>query len=306
MTTTLTRRVTLRVLLARRTWLRRAIPAVILTMLLVATLVFTSGLTRTYASNVFGSLRAPGQPAFVAGHRGDRASAPENTLPALENAIASDMEFVETDVQLTKDGVPVLMHDDTIDRTTNGRGAVADITWKSLKKLDAGSWYSKKYKKTRVPSLNQFFEVLAPSDKKLLLELKGFWEDEEVTLVVDLIREHGLEKRVTLASFDFTTIMNIEKVGPSFPRVIIMRMMPADPVRLANHFGAIAILTSPASLEADPRAVDNMHDAGLGVLVYTLNSEERWSEAIGLGVDGIITDKPSLLDEWLARTAPGT
>jgi len=209
-------------------------------------------------------------------------------------------------VQLTKDGVPVLMHDDTIDRTTNGRGAVADITWKSLKKLDAGSWYSKKYKKTRVPSLNQFFEVLAPSDKKLLLELKGFWEDEEVTLVVDLIREHGLEKRVTLASFDFTTIMNIEKVGPSFPRVIIMRMMPADPVRLANHFGAIAILTSPASLEADPRAVDNMHDAGLGVLVYTLNSEERWSEAIGLGVDGIITDKPSLLDEWLARTAPGT
>ena len=306
MTTTLTRRVTLRVLFARRTWLRRAIPAVILTMLLVATLVFTSGLTRTYASNVFGSLRAPGQPAFVAGHRGDRASAPENTLPALENAIASDMEFVETDVQLTKDGVPVLMHDDTIDRTTNGRGAVADITWKSLKKLDAGSWYSKKYKKTRVPTLNQFFGVLAPSDKKLLLELKGFWEDEEVTLVVDLIREHGLEKRVTLASFDFTTIMNIEKVGPSFPRVIIMRIMPADPVRLANHFGAIAILTSPASLEADPRAVDNMHDAGLGVLVYTLNSEERWSEAIGLGVDGIITDKPSLLDEWLARTAPGT
>ena len=306
MTTTLTRGATLRELLARRTWLRRALPAVILTMLLVATLVFTSGLTRTYASNVFGSLRAPGQPAFVAGHRGDRASAPENTLPALENAIASDMEFVETDVQLTKDGVPVLMHDDTIDRTTNGRGAVADISWKSLKKLDAGSWFSKKFAKTRVPTLNQFFDVLAPSDKKLLLELKGFWEDEEVQLVVDLIREHDLDKRVTLASFDFTTIMNIEKVGPSFPRVIIMRMMPADPVRLANHFGAIAILTSPASLEANPRAVDNMHDAGLGVLVYTLNSEERWSEEIALGVDGIITDKPSLLDEWLARTAPGT
>ena len=306
MTTTLTRSATQRALANRPMWLRRAIPVVILTMLLVATLVFTSGLTRTYASNVFGSLRAPGQPAFVAGHRGDRASAPENTLPALENAIASDMEFVETDVQLTKDGVPVLMHDDTIDRTTNGRGAVADISWKSLKKLDAGSWYSKKYKKTRVPSLDQFFEVLAPSDKKLLLELKGFWEDEEVQLVVDLIREHRLQDRVTLASFDFTTIMNMEKVGPSFPRVIIMRVMPADPVRLANHFGAIAILTSPASLEDNPRAVDNMHDAGLGVLVYTLNSEERWSEAIALGVDGIITDKPSLLDEWLANTAPGT
>jgi len=306
MTTTLNRRAPLRELLARRTWLRRAIPAVILTVLLVATLVFSSGLTRTYASNVFGSLRAPGQPAFVAGHRGDRASAPENTLPALKNAIASDMEFVETDVQLTKDGVPVLMHDDTVDRTTNGRGTVASHSWKSIKKLDAGSWYSKKYKKTRVPSLDQFFGILAPSDKKLLLELKGFWDEREVQVVVDLIREHRLEGRVTLASFDFTTIMNVEKIGPSFPRVIIMRMMPADPVRLANHFGVIAILTSPASLEADPEAVGRMHDAGLGLLVYTLNSEERWSEAIALGVDGIITDKPSLLDEWLARTAPGT
>ena len=306
MTTTLSRRATLRELFARRTWLRRAIPAAVMTMLLVATLVFASGLTRTYASNVFGSLRAPGQPAFVAGHRGDRASAPENTIAALENAIASDMEFVETDVQLTKDGVPVLMHDDTIDRTTNGAGPVSALSWKSLKKLDAGSWYSKKYKNTRVPSLNQYLEVLAPSDKKLLLELKGFWDDDEVQVVVDLIRDHGLENRVTLASFDFTTIMNIEKVGPSFPRVIIMRMMPADPVGLANHFGAIAILTSPDSLAADPSAVERMHDAGLGVLLYTLNSEERWSEAIALGVDGIITDKPSLLDEWLARTAPGT
>jgi glycerophosphoryl diester phosphodiesterase len=297
MTTTLT---------IRSKWITRLAPAIIVTGLLVLTMVLNPAFSKVYASNVFGSLRAPGEPAFVAGHRGDRASAPENTLPALERVLESEMEFVETDVQLTKDGVPILMHDDTVDRTTNGKGAVADLTWKKIKKLDAGSWFSKKFAKTRVPSLDQFLEVFAPADKKLLLELKGFWDEADVQLVVDLIRERGVERRVTLASFDFTTVMNIEKIGPSFPRVIIMRDLPADPVGLANHFGAIAILTSPASLENDPGAVEAMHEAGLGVLLYTLNNEERWSEALAFGVDGIITDKPSDLDEWLAATAPGT
>ena len=286
--------------------LTRVLPALAVTAALVAAMVLVPGLSRASASNVFGELRAPGQPAFVAGHRGDRAAAPENTIPAMKSAIASEMEFLETDVQLTKDAVPVLMHDDTIDRTTNGTGEVGALTYKALRKLDAGSWYSKEFKKTRVPSLNEFLEVVEPSSKKVLLELKGFWEEEEVQIVIDLVRAHGLEHRVSFASFDFTTIMNIEKRGASFPRIIIMRELPADPVGLANHFGAIAILTSPDSLEKYPGAVDDMHEAGLGVLLYTLNSEERWSEAIGLGVDGIITDQPSLLDGWLMKTAPGT
>jgi glycerophosphoryl diester phosphodiesterase len=85
-----------------------------------------------------------------------------------------------------------------------------------------------------------------------------------------------------------------------------MRLLPADPVRLAQFYGAIAILTSPESLEENPRAVDLMHAAGLGILLYTLNSEKRWSAALALGVDGIVTDKPSSLDRWLAETAPET
>jgi len=286
--------------------LARTLPALALTAALVVSMVLFPVLSRASASNVFGELRAPGQPAFIAGHRGDRAAAPENTLPAMQSAIDSEMEFVETDVQLTKDGVPVLMHDDTIDRTTNGTGEVGQHNYKALRKLDAGSWFSKKFSKTKVPSLAEFLAIVEPSSKKVLLELKGFWEEDEVQVVIDLVRANALEHRVTLASFDFTTIMNIEKRGASFPRVIIMRELPADPVGLANHFGAIAILTSPDSLETYPGAVDDMHEAGLGVLVYTLNSEERWSEAIGLGVDGIITDQPSLLDDWLANTAPGT
>ncbi|MGV8884050.1 MAG: glycerophosphodiester phosphodiesterase [Microbacteriaceae bacterium] len=277
------------------------------TLALVMFITLSPGATRVYASSVFGGLRAPGEPALIAGHRGDRANAPENTLPALQGALDSSMEFVETDVQLTADRVPVLIHDTTLDRTTNGTGPVSDITFAHLRKLDAGRWYAKRFAATRVPSLDEFFTIFADSPtKKVLLELKGFWEKDDVTLVVDLAREHGVQDRVTLASFDFTTLMNTESVAPSFARVIIRRMMPADPVGLATHFGAIAILTSPASLETNPLAVEQMHDAGLGVLVYTLNSKQRWSEALALGVDGIITDKPSTLDKWLAATAPGT
>ena len=275
-------------------------------MVAVLFITLSPGVSRVYASSVFGALRAPGEPAFVAGHRGDRSNAPENTLPALQAALDSSLEFVETDVQLTADGVPVLIHDTTVNRTTNGRGAVADFTLAKLRKLDAGEWYAPRFAGTRVPTLDEFLVIFVASDKKVLLELKGFWPKENVQVVVDQLQARGVQGRVTIASFDFTTLMNVEKIGPSLPRVIIRRELPADPVGLATHFGAIAILTSADSLRENPNAVEEMHEAGLGLLLYTLNSEERWGEALALGVDGIITDKPSTLDSWLAETAPGT
>ena len=282
------------------------IPIVGFTLALVLFITLSPGATRVYAAGVFGALRAPGEPALIAGHRGDRASAPENTLPALQSALDSSMEFVETDVQLTSDGVPVLIHDLTLNRTTNGKGRVSAITLKKLRKLDAGEWYDPSFAGTRVPTLDEFFVIFADSGKKALLELKGYWTAEQVAIVADLARAHDVQGRVTLASFDFSTLISAEAAAPSIPRVVIRRMIPADPVQLINHFGAIAILTSPAALEARPHTVEALHDADLGVLVYTLNDSEEWSEALALGVDGIITDTPSTLDAWLAETAPGT
>jgi glycerophosphoryl diester phosphodiesterase len=198
------------------------------------------------------------------------------------------------------------MHDPTVDRTTNGTGAVGNFTVAQLQALDAGSWYSREFAGVRVPTLEEFLVIFAESPKKVLLELKGFWRVEQVTTVTDLIYAFGVQSRVTFTTKDFTTLQNIEAVAPAFPRAIIMRLLPADPVGLAQHFGAIAILTSPTSLERNPQAVTLMHEAGLGVLLYTLNGEKLWSEALAYGVDGIVTDKPSSLDKWLAETAPET
>ena len=284
----------------------RTISASALAAALVLLIVLSASPARVHAESVFGTLRSPGQPALIAGHRGDRSSAPENTLPALQGALDSTMDFVETDLQLTADGVVVLIHDETVDRTTNGTGAVADLTFAEIRALDAGTWYSAQFAGVTVPSLDEFLGVFSSSSKQALLELKGFWTVDQVRLVANQINASGTQNRVTFASFDFTTIMNLHTAAPSIPRVIIQRMLPADPVGLAEHFHAIAILTSPASIEADPHAVAAMHEAGLGLLLYTLNSKQRWSEALALGVDGIITDTPSILDEWLAETAPGT
>jgi glycerophosphoryl diester phosphodiesterase len=255
---------------------------------------------------MFGALRAPGEPAFIAGHRGDRAHYPENTLPALQGVLDSDFDFVETDIQLTADGVPVLFHDLTVERTTDGVGLVSELTLAELKALDAGTWYSADFAGVQVPTLDEFLDIFQSSKKKAMLELKGIWTEDQVRIVTSLIYARGVQNRVIFEGFDFETLEALQKAAPIFPRVLIQRYLPSDPVALANRFGAIAILTSPASLEDDPTVVQKMHDAGLGIVLYTLNKKGRWSDALELGVDGIITDKPSSLDKWIAENAPGT
>lgn len=286
--------------------LRRALASAVVTLALVAVLLLVPDAVRVYATNMMGSLRAPGEPAFIAGHRGDRATAPENTIPAFEAAFASNLEFVETDVQLTFDGFPVLMHDEAVDRTTDGVGLVADLTLEQIRALDAGAWFAPEFAGTRVPLFDEFLDALAGTRKKALVELKDFWSADDVRGIIDDVYARGVQNRVVFAGFNLTTVANLAEVAPAIPRVIIKRDLPADPVGLAQYYGAIAILTTPNSLESDADAVSRMHAAGLGVLVYTLNSEKRWGEALDYGVDGIVTDQPSKLDGWIAKTAPGT
>ena len=255
------------------------------------------------AASLFDSLRTPGQAGFVAGHRGDGEGAPENTLPAFELAIASDAEFVETDIQLTADGVPVLMHDWVVDRTTNGTGPVWGMTYDRLSQLDAGSWYDPAYVDTRVPTLEQLLELLQPSGKRAILELKGAWTAPQAQIVTDMLYDYGMRERALLAGFDLLTVQALRDVAPDVPRVIITHTVVGDPAILATACGAVAIVTSLDFIQNDPGAVGRIHNAGLGVLLYTLNDSETWAQALALGVDGMITDRPDTLDRWLA-TAP--
>ena len=284
----------------------RVVLASTITLSLVLVLVLGPSANRSHAASMFGTLRKPGDPALIAGHRGDRSAAPENTVPALQSALDGTMVFVETDVRLSADGVPVLMHDAKVDRTTNGTGPVAELTLAELQELDAGSWYAKAFAGLRVPTLETFLVMLGQSNKKAMLELKGTWNHAELMTVSGLIGSSGLGGRVVLASFDTETLAGLQAVVAEIPRMVITRDLPADPVALVHEFEAIGLVASGLAVESDPAVVDSIHRAGLGILLYTLNKKQSWQSALSLGVDGIVTDQPSALDSWLAATAPGT
>jgi glycerophosphoryl diester phosphodiesterase len=278
----------------------RTLAAALAALALVLLAVVSPDSTRVAAASPFvqeGAVRD----ALVAGHRGDER-APENTLPAFRLALSSSAEFIETDLQLTSDGVPVLMHDWTLERTTNGAGPVWNRTWEQVQALDAGSWFSPEFAGTRVPSLDELLDLVQPTAKRVILELKGSWTASQVAPVAAAIYARGLEQRVILASFDIMSLAAVGTVADDLQRLVISRKVTGDPAILAGTCGAIGIVTSRAFLESDPDAVARIHEAGLGVMAYTLNSEDSWSEAIALGVDGIITDKPRAFEGWLASS----
>ncbi len=198
--------------------LQRAALAGALTVATVLVLVLVPDAVQAYAPYMIGTLRSPGEPAFIAGHRGDRADAPENTLPAFEAAFATGMEFVETDVQLTADGVPVLLHDPTVDRTTDGTGAIAELTLAQVQALDAGSWFGPEFAGTRIPQLSEFLDLLAATPhRKALIELKEYWTRDDLRRILEQIFLRGVQNRVVFASFHLGTIDEPRSGGRGHP-----------------------------------------------------------------------------------------
>lgn len=283
----------------------RGVLAAAVTVASVLVVVLVPGAVHARTESLIGPLRLPGEPAFVTGHRGDRADAPENTMPAFLAAFEDGLRVVETDVQLTVDGEPVLIHDRTVDRTTDGTGAVEDLTLAEILALDAGSWFGPEFAGTRIPRLAEFLDLLAATPgSTALVELKGYWTRDGIRRLLEDVYPRGVQDRVVFASFHLGTIANLGEAAPAIPRVIIRRDLPADPVGLVQFYDAIAIMTSPWSLETQPGAVGELHAAGLGILVYTLNDRKVWSEATAYGVDGIVTDAPGALDHWIASGLP--
>lgn len=278
---------------------RTAILAAAISTVLVAVPILHPDAPASQAADPIAAARAADRPVLVASHRGDQQAAPENTLAAMRLALAGDSDFVETDLQLTADGVAVLMHDWMLDRTTNGTGPVWSITWDELSNLDAGAWFSPQFRGTRVPRLEEFLDLVAPSQKRIILELKGSWNRLQVERVAAEIVGRRLEERVIVASFDIVSLQHLRAAAPDLARAVIARTVVGDPAILAATCGAMAIVTSRTFVQRQPDAVARIRDAGLGVLLYTLNDEDNWSEALALGVDGIITDRPAELERWL-------
>lgn len=225
-------------------------------------------------------------------HRGARAEAPENTLPAFNLAIEQGADGVEFDVQFTADAELVVIHDETVDRTTDGHGRVVAYSLAQLQRLDACAGMSG-FAGVSIPTLRQVLEVLAPTPLALNIELKNSVEPypglEE--RVWELVEEFGIAERVVLSSFNHYSLKRLQELGVSSP----LGMLYTDPLyrpwRYASKLKVAAI--HPPARFVTARMVRKAHAAGLAVRPWVVNSERRMRRMFELGVDAIFTDHPS-------------
>lgn len=279
----------------RAVWL--AVACWVFTALLVVDLGATPHAVATSTLQRFGALQREGAPGVVS-HRGAAQLAPENTLAAVDAAIRAGADFVEIDLRYSRDGEAVVMHDPTVNRTTNGTGRVDRLTLEEIRALDAGAWFAPEFAGERVPTFEEAVEVLDPAPAAVLVELKDEWSEARLAPLVALLRERQMTHRVLLQSFNLDTMEALARVAPDFARMLLTRELGDEVVDRAIELGVSAIGAKAALYAAFPQAVEQIRARGLGAAVYTLNSPEEWQVALERGIDFVITDDPAAFSAW--------
>lgn len=227
---------------------------------------------------------------LIVGHRGARGLAPENTLPAFEVAAELEIDGVEFDVQRTADGVLVVFHDDTVDRTTTGTGALADLTLEQVRALDAGARFDGRFTGTRVPTLREALDYLKTTRLLLFIELKDPWRFPGMEQqCVDLVRELGLGPRTQFRSFYHDALHELYRIAPeiSISELWDDRLPADDEVTFKTVDAPHQLLT--------PQNIRHMQARGQQVTAWTVNELERARALAEAGIDGLCTDYPDRL-----------
>lgn len=231
--------------------------------------------------------------SFLIAHRGASQLTPENTLAALKKAAACGAVSVEFDVQLTSDRQPIIFHDDTLGRTTNGRGRVSETSYKKIANLDAGSWFSTNYLNERVPTLKEWLETAVKLKLSLNLEMKCSTKKESIVLaelVIDHIKKYwplhsgGL---LISSSNAFALAQIAERSNFQVGLITENRVTEKNAAAFVN--ASIVSIHQPDEL-MNKKYVDMLHEHNLRVLAYTVNDLDRINELKAMGVDGVFTD----------------
>lgn len=236
---------------------------------------------------------------LVIAHRGASSYAPENTIAAFDLALQMGVRHIELDVHLTRDGHLVVLHDDTVDRTTNGSGAVAQHTLTVLQALDAGAWFREAFAGERMPT---FADVLARYRGRVHLhtELKGR-SAHLAQRTADLVRAHGMVQHVTMTSFHKTHLEEMRAYAPEFPTAWLVGEVSDAVIAQARELGCTQLC--PRAPGITPALVHRLHAAGFVVRAWGVANEALMRQVVEAGADGMTVNFPDkLLAYWEHRT----
>ncbi len=258
---------------------------------------------------VVSSVSLSNKSLHVVAHRGASGWAPETTLAAYREALHLKADFLEADVQMSRDGEIIAIHDETVDRTTNGKGPVRQMTLAELKRLDAGSWFNKMYPDRsrpdyagqKIPTLQEIMDLAKESPAGLYLETKNpeLYLPHLESTVINIIRRNGFEKRVVIQSFSPRSVETVRALNPGIPTALLVDALENDPVEATRKVHANELAIDHTLVTRD--IVQRAHERGLTVAVWTVDEHEDLKRMIGFGVDTIITDYPDRLSGLLGK-----
>ena len=225
-------------------------------------------------------------------HRGGGALAPENTLAAMRMGNAHSFVAVEFDVKLSHDNVAILMHDESLERTTNGCGLVRDKNIAELETYDAGSWHSEQYRGERIPRLVTVSAFLHAQGMTANVEIKACPGREIKTgrMVAELCEELSRDRLVKplISSFDVAALRAAREAAPNLPIGLLVKIPDEQCLVILGQLGAVSIHCHHEYITAD--GVRLFHRHGYRVMTYTVNEPSRVATLLNMGVDGIFTD----------------
>jgi glycerophosphoryl diester phosphodiesterase len=235
-------------------------------------------------------------PRIIA-HRGGGSLAPENTLAAMKKGVALGFHGVEFDVKLANYATPILLHDDTLERTTSGKGLARNFSYAELAKLDAGSWFAAEFAGEPIPLFETVAAFLIGHGVWANVEIKPCQGRDDITgeTVALAARElwQGAAQQPLLSSFSIAALRAAKAAAPELPRGYVVREVPGDWLQTMQELGCVSLHCRYRTLTRD--LAKAVRDAGYGLLVWTVNDPDAAREALSWGANTIVTDRLDLI-----------
>ena len=229
------------------------------------------------------------KPIDIAAHRAGAVFAPENTIPALENAIQSKAAYAEIDVQQSKDGKLYILHDTSFKRTTGIAKQIWEVSAEEINTFDAGSYFSPEFEGTKIPTLEEMMKV-ADGKIKLMIELKKNGHENELEQqTVELIQRYKFQNQCAIASMDLSVLQKVKELDPSLITVYIAPVVYGD-IYTVSYIDIVSV----EATFVNTKMIKQLHEHHKSIFVWTINKDDELKRILSMDIDGIVTDNPEL------------